>query len=616
MPSKGKIILVLDSSLEALRSYCAAHADARIVFLRGEAYAPFSQCQNTELAVLPDHLKKEINAETLDTLKSISGIKKDEVPLISRFEKERFNAWFYHRYRIYFSLCQLQYEMFLIQQFIQDSEDIEIITSGSKHARLLAKHKGIRFISLAKSPRPKPDLRYMRTFLWVLFIRSWKGLFTIRRFKKRERIFLISSSQFDQVHKQRETLRVNHFFGSILSSDEEQAMACIDFLQFPKLRGKNPLLRSKQILQSSPHLTLGSEFITFYFGFLRPTVWRELRRFSRQLKASYSALFTADTSPIQAEMLREFQALHGSTLLYYFQYLAFSRCFRHSRAKVISSIDENSPNPKSVLDAAKANGIFTVGIQHGSIHHLHPAYMYSLVDRAWKPFPDLTFLWGEHFKRLLLERSAFEEKELQVIGQPRTDLVFDAQFQSFNNWEDYVPPSPLVIVFASQPQQDTALRKRAAIEVIQASKRLVDHILVIKIHPNEDKNYYETLLNELSAQAIVVNREINLYYVLQKANIVITCFSTVGAEAVFFKKPLVILDHLQQDVLEYAARGVARQTTNEEELFTALQEFIASNGAIDSEKYSSFIEDFAFSMDGQVSKRFSESLRDRLKVLV
>ena len=88
----------------------------------------------------------------------------------------------------------------------------------------------------------------------------------------------------------------------------------------------------------------------------------------------------------------------------------------------------------------------------------------------------------------------------------------------------------------------------------------------------------------------------------------ITCFSTVGTETVYFHKPLVILDHLKQDIMGYAAEGVAFHATDSLSLTNILSGIFNGTLKIDWEKYDSFIQKYAYRIDGKVAERCIEAI--------
>ncbi len=612
---KERVILVLDCGPDNIDHLHKMYPSADLLFLRVEDHQAFSGSQSAELVSIPDAIKKDVNITVLKELQSVSGINYNGKPLIDLFSQDNFNAWFYHRYRIYFTFCQLLYEVKFIESLTEKYAEVLVLTSGHRHARFCKKLTNVRFVKSTQPNRPPINWRYLRTFFLCSFIRFWKGLFLLGKFRSMPQVLITNPDHSGLQQGNGKQRWMHHYLARILSEAETENVAIIDLLMFPKLRGQSPRSTSADILRKRRNMVIGSEFVVTYFGLLRISTIRKHRKTSKKFRNNYNLIDSATDNPLHKAMLLEMAALHSSSMLYLLQYLSFQRLFKRCRHKVITSIDENSPNPKSILDAAKYAHIKTVGVQHGSIHYLHPVYMYAEQETAWSPFPDLTLLWGEHFKRLLIEQSAYTEEQLVVIGQPRTDFSFDETFNAMDNAGQFLPPTDAVrVMFASQPQQDPSLRKRAAIEVLTACGTLRNVELFIKLHPNEDKSYYEELTKTTGVPAIILKNEVNLYYLLNAADIVITCFSTVGAEAVFFRKPLIILDHLKQDVLEYAQKKVAIQTTNEAELKAAIASFIDSGMVYDEEAYASFIKDFAYAIDGKVYERYKEALSDRFQV--
>lgn len=54
---------------------------------------------------------------------------------------------------------------------------------------------------------------------------------------------------------------------------------------------------------------------------------------------------------------------------------------------------------------SKACHIKTIGIQHGNIHDLHPAYMYTATDIRLGILCDTTIVWGDYWKDFLINIS-------------------------------------------------------------------------------------------------------------------------------------------------------------------------------------------------------------------
>ena len=93
------------------------------------------------------------------------------------------------------------------------------------------------------------------------------------------------------------------------------------------------------------------------------------------------------------------------------------------------------------------------------------------------------------------------------------------------------------------------LRYKTAYDVFAAVKNISGLFLIVNIHLAElnDVNYYESIAKEAGCTNFKIIYYYDLYLLLSVSDIVITCFSTVGSEAIYFNKPLIIVDHLMQD---------------------------------------------------------------------
>ena len=106
-----------------------------------------------------------------------------------------------------------------------------------------------------------------------------------------------------------------------------------------------------------------------------------------------------------------------------------------------------------------------------------------------------------------------------------------------------------------------------------------------------------------------ISRDEDLYILLKISNLVITCFSTVGTEALYFGKPLIILDHLKQDILKYHRDGVAFQATNANELANFIDEILSGKLSINPQVLEDYILESTYKIDGKAAERFVEVIK-------
>jgi CDP-glycerol glycerophosphotransferase (TagB/SpsB family) len=206
----------------------------------------------------------------------------------------------------------------------------------------------------------------------------------------------------------------------------------------------------------------------------------------------------------------------------------------------------------------------------------------------------------------LIKKGNYPEDSVVSVGQIRTDII-PVLLQS-EKLKKAVPEN--LILFASQPQRDPELRFQAAFDVFQAARELPKSKLIVKLHPREygDKAYYHAIATKAGCTNYILDATSDLYQLIASCNVLITCFSTVGTETVYFHKPLIILDHLNQDIMGYAAEGVAFQATNSDNLTRILTGILNGSLKIDRAKYDAFIQKYAYRIDGKVAERCIEAI--------
>ena len=375
----------------------------------------------------------------------------------------------------------------------------------------------------------------------------------------------------------------------------------------PKPKGKSDYSFSRKQYQSSwnnhPKIFLEGFLIS---GLLKSSVRKSATKAHKTLLKSYNIVRETELSMVQKITFEVFQSLDKSSVFFLYRYFAARNYFSGSGIKAVIAADENSPLTKSILDAARFCGIKIIGLQHGTMHDLHPAYLYTPNDCINHIMPDLTLTWGKYWEEFLIEKGNYPKDSVISVGQIRTDII-----PELLKAEKQKTARPIEkILFASQPQRDPELRHQAAYDVFKAAKRLPKSKLIVKLHPREfnDSEYYTAIAKEAGCTNYVLNNTSDLYKLIASCDVLITCFSTVGTETVYFHKPLVILDHLKQDIMGYVAEGVAFQAIDSISLTTILSGIFRGNLKIDHSKYNAFIQKYAYQIDGKVAERCIEAI--------
>ena len=398
----------------------------------------------------------------------------------------------------------------------------------------------------------------------------------------------------------------NAFLGYLYQTRGDQ-IGFIDQLLIPKFKKENRFRFDKKYLINHNDRTrvLGERIMVS--SMLSISVVKSFISSKKLLRQKLNILKKAFLlQPKKLSILNSFISLNNTTLFYLLKYYAYDNFFQNSRVESLLTIDENSANFKIILDAAKKHSIFTIGYQHGSIHRLHPAYMYTKADIMQNPVPDITITWGEKWSKLLIENGNYKRESVKLAGQIRTDVISGIVSNNLINKENVLPEvcQHKIILFATQPQRDQTLRYKAAEDVVRACKDVCSAHLIFKLHPREkDPDFYRGIAIKYGLKNYSVSMSKDLYVLLKISDLVITCFSTVGTEALYFRKPLIILDHLKQDTLNYHKDCVAYQATNVEELIILIQGVLSRKVSIDSDILDEYILSSTYKIDGCVSER-------------
>ncbi len=305
-----------------------------------------------------------------------------------------------------------------------------------------------------------------------------------------------------------------------------------------------------------------------------------------------------------------FMSLHKSSGFYILKYLCYQRFFRKYSFKSISAIDENSPATKCILDAARSLSIKSIGIQHGNIGNAQPAYIYTKRDMRNHVMADMTIVWGHYWAEFLTQQSNYPTDSIKIAGQMRSDLI-PAMLRKSVTFRQRLGDNQYLVLFASQPIADVNYRFQIAFDTYKCLSRYPQVKLIQKLHPAErhDVGYYRDIALKAGNRTVDIHYDIDLYEVLAAADIVVTAFSTVGSEAVYFGKPLIIYDPLREDLLKYVQESVAFQATDLDSLNYLVEGLLNSSLRVDKEKYEQFIKKYAYSIDGQATARTNKLIQ-------
>ncbi len=559
-----------------------------------------SPVDGATVVILSADEKREINYSVLDEIKNLGDKVIDGQSLSARLRVEKSSIWHYHKFRTYFFVRNLDYDLAKLSK---------IRFSATQKARFYCPGE-FRFlndefphIEFVFPQRKKEKLNLLLSFKYLTFVklRTFSSWFTL--FSKSDVLIYYPERYNPLLDIKSLRPRRGNFLLDYLFVQAHQPMNLISEVPVPKLKSSAAFPFQKEYFRrkESGHPRKNMESVWFCYAL---GAWLKARKAGKNLQGEYALILNSPLTRNEKMAIRFVRSLHGSSVFYLTRYFAAKRFFKKHRFRVLLATDENSPLTKTVVDAAKFYGIKTVGMQHGTMHDLHPAYLYTKKDIADGIIPDFTLTWGSYWAKFLVEKGNYPAESVVSVGHLRTDIVPRLLARRSEGRRRFN------LVFASQPQRDPVLRRQAAFDVFSAARQFPELDLVVKLHPREfdEVDYYSAIADEAGCTNYRIDKETDLYALIASCNALITCFSTVGTETIYFSKPLIILDHLMQDIQGYCREGVAFRVTNTDELTSILSGLQNGFLQINKPSYNEFIQKYSYKIDGKVAERVEEFL--------
>jgi len=578
-----------------------------ILFSNVDLPPALQQYSKGKIDLTPEE-KREINYNIISTIIQFGEIEINNKAITDMLTFEKVSIWHYHKFRIYFSIRNLFYEIELINQLKSKYTNIYFFGENEFLNDYPFDSHGIH-IQTPATVKSGFSKKAALSFTIFYLIRVLLGFFQLSRLKNKKHIIIDHSIKQIVLNLKSLFPESGNYYLQYLIDKADDQFLILDDVEIPKFHTGTDFTFSSSRFKSGVKLLFG-EWVLFR-GLTSGKVRKELKKATNQYIHNYTGIETGLDDPLNKLIFQSLKSLHTSSKLFLFKYLAYKKFFAGHSFKSISSIDENSPRIKSILDAAKSNNIATIGIQHGTIHELHPAYIYSREDQRRNTIPDYTMVWGKYWSQFLIDKGNYKPESLKITGQIRTDIIPKLTNVKAKDYLQ-IPEGSRIVVFASQPQRDPKLREQAAFDVFNSVRHLKDVQLIVKLHPAEknDNDYYKKIADKAGCSNYQIILQIDLYLLISLCDILITCFSTVGAETVYFNKPLIILDHLKQDIQGYHKEGIAFQAQNSAELKTYLEKLLSGDINFSNTAYKNYIEKYANKIDGKVADRIIDFIRN------
>lgn len=518
--------------------------------------------------------------------------------LIRRLQfDDKHSLWYYVKFRLFFKLEERLRLVFRINHLAGQGK--VLVVALDENILLGQEDSGVYIdVDHATSiPTQKKVKKFVLKSLIEFIYRALFGMANLSKLKKAKYLFLFDRSmlQFISVDGKRKG-----WFNPVLSYLEqtriEESCILLDF-QLPKEQS-DPFLqtqiKAKNIVRSESVLLL---------GFIKILPFLMTRKVIKKLTNQLDIWRLQNEDGVGNFMFKEIRTNWGYYSFHLFRYFAYRSVLKYSKSEVCITRDENNPLARAFWQAGEANGKLSVGIQHGNIAFWSPAYLSNTYDHKYfSSYPKLEFLWGERWRDFLMNTFELPEHKIEVCGQLRSDVIFRMRENSSN--KDFV-------LFATQPIPNLKLRKLVDDIVYQSMKEKHTVQFVLKPHPRQiGKNEFDRFAKLPNC---IVEESEDLYHLLSNSKGLITSFSTVGTEAIYFNVPLLLVDPHKSDTAGYIRQGVGLQSMNSIELSDQISRLdnptFTNNLKVN---YEAFIRSYAYKVDGEVAKRIWSAIDRRI----
>ncbi len=242
----------------------------------------------------------------------------------------------------------------------------------------------------------------------------------------------------------------------------------------------------------------------------------------------------------------------------------YMELFKKRKPRLIVLYNETGALRYPAVVAAKKLGIPVVAIQHGIIYHGHPSYFHIPDNIAQDDdyinyvLPDKTCVYGNYEKKLLETYGSFPSEKIVVTGAPRYDALFKKSSERKDDiLNKYgIPKGKKYLLWATQTH-DKSMSKSGenlvnADNVFSQMVSMKEWHLIIKLHPGENQKakLYRKMSKKYGLNITIIGRDADTYELLRTVDAVLIKNSTVGMEAVFAGKPVLLLNLVKSHSLK------------------------------------------------------------------
>lgn len=270
-------------------------------------------------------------------------------------------------------------------------------------------------------------------------------------------------------------------------------------------------------------------------------------------------------------------------------------------------MDERSWPGKTVVNVCNIENIPTLVLQHG-IHGYLPIY--------GKTYADKFAVYGEFTKEIFVSAGIDPEK-IVITGGQQWDNIINYEGISKKEFckEHGLNENKGIILYAGHLIFDREISEREVSGVIEAVKKFPEMQLIIRAHPSEPLSLYESLINDLNGEDILVFKKPHDFDSVNLCDILITQASTVAMDAIIAGKPVITINLGHgDDPYPYSVEGAVIGVYKKEDIVPAINKVLNDDNILNELKNNrnEFILRHLHKIDGKSQERIAELIKDML----
>ena len=280
-----------------------------------------------------------------------------------------------------------------------------------------------------------------------------------------------------------------------------------------------------------------------------------------------------------------------------------TRAFDVYKPRSVLAMPHASPGPAHVIDIAKKYGVMSVSMPSVTVDSNRRS-----IPINWKT--DIIASYGEQCDRAFLD-TGHSKESLVLTGNASLDALvrreIDVSEEEVRLRLGIVKDMKIVIVATSRidAHEDIWLNK-----MHDHCEKRGDALLVIKSHPSFDASSYDNVRK--GKHCIIVN-DIPLYSLIYASTLLVTDYSTTGAEAALVGKPVVVVNLLGKEYPSnnYDQYGVALLIDKLSSVSKTLNLILDGDPKTTSNMETAqkkFVDDYNFKNDGHAADRIADIL--------